>query len=135
MREEGVSQEVFAAVSFGRTQGLLSDMLKKGDLGVQESTTTRHNLAAIGRFLGRSRQVRLRMYEEYRQGGRHHRWLHQQQVRGASCCFITSHYQYFLAANAFSKIYNLEFWPIKENKGVCDKSMSGKSCLDQQLIL
>ena len=84
MREQGVSQEVFAAVAFSRTQGLLSEILRRSDQGVKENKGTRQNLVVIQEFLAKSESERVRLYKEYKMETRAKRRLRKEYYEVSS---------------------------------------------------
>ncbi|XP_064648264.1 DNA-binding protein SATB2-like isoform X1 [Lineus longissimus] len=67
LKEMKISQETFAAVSSGRTQGYLSDLLRRGEAGnMPDTKTTIQNLLRIQEFLDKPVEERLRLYQEYK---------------------------------------------------------------------
>jgi hypothetical protein len=67
LKEMKINQETFAAVSSGRTQGYLSDLLRRGEAGnMPDSKATIQNLLRIQEFLAKSEDERMRLYQEYK---------------------------------------------------------------------
>ncbi|XP_013409691.1 uncharacterized protein LOC106173195 isoform X1 [Lingula anatina] len=78
LKQQKVSQEVFAAVALGRTQGLLSDMLRKAEQGVPATASTRANLHQIEEFLRRPPRERQRLYKGYKMENREKRRMRRE---------------------------------------------------------
>lgn len=77
IKRADITQQIFAGVTIQRTQGLLSEILRKGHEGLKNKTIHK-NVLIIQAFLEKPEVERRTIYEEYRHESKDTRRLHRE---------------------------------------------------------